>query len=53
MKFLRRLFDHEYKELKRFSAIADKVMALDEEYTKLTDEQLKEQLSVKLKVLRT
>ncbi len=40
MKFLRRLFDHEYKELKRFSAIADKVMALDEEYTKLTDEQL-------------
>ena len=41
MKFLRRLFDHEYKELKRFTAIADKVMALDEEYTKLTDEELK------------
>ena len=41
MKFLRRLFDREYKELKRFTAIADKVMALDEEYTKLTDEELK------------
>ncbi len=40
MKFLRKLFDHEYKELKRFSALADQIMALDSEYTKLTDEQL-------------
>ena len=30
MKFLRRLFDHEYKELKRFTALADKIVALDE-----------------------
>ena len=40
MKFLRRLFDHEYKELKRFTALADKIVALDEEYSKLTDEKL-------------
>ena len=40
MKFLRRLFDHEYKELKRFTALADKIVALDEEYTKLTDTEL-------------
>ena len=35
MKFLRKLFDHEYKELKRFSVLADKIMELDEEYSKL------------------
>ena len=41
MKLLRRLFDHDYKELKRFSALADKIMNLDEEYSKLTDTELK------------
>ena len=40
MKLLKMLFDHEYKELKRFRSLADKVMALDEEYTKLTDTEL-------------
>ena len=40
MNLLKRLFDHEYKELKRFSEIADKIDALDEEYTKLTDYEL-------------
>ena len=40
MKLLKVLFDHEYKELRRFRTIADKVMALDEEYSKLTDTQL-------------
>ena len=40
MGILKRLFDHEYKELRRFSTIADKVMALDEEYSKLTDTEL-------------
>ena len=40
MKFLRRLFDHEYKELKRFTALADKIIALDQEYTNLTDTEL-------------
>ncbi len=41
MKILRKLFDHEYKELKRFSKIADQVMELDEEMQKLTDTELK------------
>ena len=40
MNILKKLFDHEYKELKRFNVIADKVMALDEEYSKLTDTEL-------------
>ena len=40
MGFLKKLFDHDYKELKRFSVLADKVDALDEEYQKLTDKQL-------------
>ena len=36
-----KVFDHEYRELKRFSKIADSVMALDEEMQKLTDTELK------------
>ena len=40
MNLLRRLFDHEYKELKKFTAIADKIMELDDEYSKLTDTEL-------------
>lgn len=40
MNILKKLFDHEYKELRRFNGIADKVMALDEEYSKLTDTEL-------------
>ena len=40
MNPLRRLFDHEYKEMKKFTVLADKVMALDEEYSKLTDTEL-------------
>ena len=41
MKLLKKLFNHEYKELEKFKAIADKVIALDEEYSKLTDRKLK------------
>ena len=41
MKFFKRLFDHEYKELTKFKAIADQVMALDDEYSKLSDQELK------------
>lgn len=41
MKLLRKIFDHEYKELKRFEVLADKIMDLDEEYSKLTDTELK------------
>ncbi len=40
MKILRKLLDHEYKELKKFEKIADQIIALDEEYTKLSDEKL-------------
>ena len=41
MKLLKKLFNHEYKELERFKKIADEVIALDEEYSKLTDKKLK------------
>lgn len=41
MGILRNLFDHEYKELKKFSVIADKIEELDGEYTKLSDYELK------------
>ena len=34
MNILKKLFDHEYKELKRFTKIADQVMDLEEEYVK-------------------
>ena len=40
MAILKKMVDHEYKELRRFNSIADKVMALDEEYSKLTDTEL-------------
>ena len=39
---LKKLFDHEYKELKRFKTIADQIEALDEEISKLSDDELKE-----------
>ena len=41
MNFFRKIFDHEYKELEKFKAIANEVVALDEEMTKLSDEELK------------
>jgi len=40
MELLKRLFDHEYKEMTKFKKLADEIVALDEEYTKLTDKQL-------------
>ena len=40
MEFFKKLFDHEYKELKRFEKIADLIDAKDEEMQKLTDAQL-------------
>ena len=40
MNILRSLFDHEYKELKKFASIADKIVALDDEYQKLSDDEL-------------
>ena len=41
MEFLKRLFDHEYKELKRFQNLADKIEDLDESMQKLSDKELK------------
>ena len=37
MGFLQKLFDHEYKELKKFEKIADQIDALDKEMQKLSD----------------
>ena len=37
MGLFKKLFDHEYKELKKFGAMADKVEALDEQYQKMSD----------------
>ena len=39
--FLKKIFNHEYKELEKFKKIADKIVALDEEYSKLSDKALK------------
>ena len=41
MSFFRKLFDTEYKELKKFEKIADEIVALDPEYSKLSDDELK------------
>ena len=41
MGLFTRLFDHEYKELKKFKSLADKIVALDEDYQNLSDEELK------------
>ena len=44
--FLKKIFDNEYKELKRFRSIAEQIDALDEEISKLTDKELKEYTNV-------
>ena len=41
MGLLRGLIDTEYKELKRFKKIADKIEALDDKYSKMSDDELK------------
>ena len=41
LNVFRKLFDTEYKELKRFGLIADEIDKLDDEYSKLSDEALK------------
>ena len=42
MGLLKKLVDTEYKELKRFNKIADEIEALDETYSKMSDEELKD-----------
>lgn len=41
MKLFKKIFDHEYKELQKFESIAREIDALDSEYSKLSDEELK------------
>lgn len=41
MSFLKKIFDHEYKELERFKAIANEIESLDESMGKLSDDELK------------
>lgn len=41
MNIIKKLFDHEYKELNRFQKIADQIMALEDDMIKLSDEELK------------
>ena len=41
LKLLKRLFNHEYKEIEKFKKIADEIMLLEDEMSKLTDLMLK------------
>ena len=41
MNFFKKLFNHEFKELDRFSTLADEIIAKDEEMSKLSDKELK------------
>ncbi|MBO5414264.1 MAG: preprotein translocase subunit SecA [Bacilli bacterium] len=45
MGLLRKLFDTEYKELKRFEKLANEIMMLEPSIEKLTDEELKAKTS--------
>ena len=40
ISIFKKLFDNEYKELKRFNEIATRIDALDKEYSKLSDKKL-------------
>ncbi len=42
MQFLKNIFNHEYKELKRFSVIADQIDTLDGEMQKLSNKRLQD-----------
>ena len=41
MKFFKKFFDYEYKELEKFKKVADQIMELEPVIEKLTDEELK------------
>ena len=41
MGIFKKIFDHEYKELERFKETANQVIALDDEMSALTDDELK------------
>ena len=39
MNFLKKVFDHEYKELTKFQKIADEIEKLDAEMSEKSDEE--------------
>ena len=41
MNFLKKIFDHEYKELEKFKVLANEVMALEDDMSKLKDKDFK------------
>ena len=41
MALLKKIFDYDEKELRRFTKMADKIIELEEEYSKLSDNKLK------------
>ena len=41
MNIIKRLFDHEYKEMQKFKKLADQIVHLEEEYSKKPEEELK------------
>ena len=41
MALLKKIFDYDEKELRRFTKMADKIIELEEEYSKLSDDKLK------------
>ena len=41
MNILKKLFDHEYKDLKKFKNLADKIDSLRDDYVRLSDDELK------------
>ena len=46
LKIFKKIFDNEYKELKRFENIANEIEALDEAMSNLSDDELKEYTNV-------
>ena len=53
MKFFKKIFDHEYKELQKFESIAREIEALDCEYSKLSDDELKNKTNIFKERLKT
>ena len=41
MNFFKKIFDHEYKELEKFKVLANEVMALEDDMSKLKDKDFK------------
>ena len=46
MNIFKSLFDHDYKEMKKFKILADKIEELKDEYANLTDEELKNKTNI-------